>query len=267
MPRPLVTWLALAAACQPPASVRKNSVLSISAAAAPPARASAAETPAAGRNSVERLRELKQWFHSGLIAEEVWVEQQRAILAAAATPSPASGGSASAPPPSTATGSIDVRTFGATGDGATDDTKAIKAAIAAVNAASRFLNCGPGEPSPDQRPPLPPVRGDEGCTTVGPELLFPGGVYRITGTLTPASSMRGVGGVLINQTNWTADIFSSPQASRLYVSGLALHGGANHFNIGTNDMDCAFFVFTQCRFTNASVAAIRLRPPSDYPSR
>ena len=49
------------------------------------------------------------------------------------------------------------------------------------------------------------------------------------------------------------------------MTGLAFQGGANHFNIGTNDMDAAFFVFSQCRFTNASVSAIRLRPPSDYP--
>eukprot|EP01051_Picozoa_sp_SAG22_P017856 SAG22_NODE_2854_length_2155_cov_2.038911_2_plen_213_part_00 len=34
---------------------------------------------------------------------------------------------------------------------------------------------------------------------------------------------------------------------------------------GTNNTDCSFFVFTQCTFSNASGAALRVRPPSDFP--
>jgi hypothetical protein len=46
-----------------------------------------------------------------------------------------------------------------------------------------------------------------------------------------------------------------PVIWRLHVQGLLLHGGRNHFNLGTNNTDCSFFVFTDCVFTNASGAA------------
>ena len=75
--------------------------------------------------------------------------------------------------------------------------------------------------------------------------------------------MRGEGGAMINQKNHTADIFASAAIWRLHVQGLILHGGRNHFNIGTNNTDASFFVFKQCTFSSASGAAIRLRPPSD----
>ena len=42
-------------------------------------------------------------------------------------------------------------------------------------------------------------------------------------------------------------------------------GGRNHFNLGTNNTDCSFFDFRDMTFSNASEAAIRLRPPSDLP--
>jgi hypothetical protein len=54
-------------------------------------------------------------------------------------------------------------------------------------------------------------------------------------------------------------------AWRLNVQGLFLHGGRHHFNIGTNNTDCSFHAYTDCTFSNASGAAIRLRPPADFP--
>ena len=116
--------------------------------------AAAVETAGGDHSAAHRLRELKGWYEEGLIVDDVWREQQRAILvgekgiravdttavfarahdavARAAAPWPAS------------MEPVNVRKFGATGDGITDDTKAIDRAITVANAASAFHNCGPG---------------------------------------------------------------------------------------------------------------------------
>jgi hypothetical protein len=70
---------------------------------------------------------------------------------------------------------------------------------------------------------------------------------------------------MIQMVDGSKDIFATAMAWRLNVQGLFLHGGRHHFNIGTNNTDCSFHAYTDCTFSNASGAAIRLRPPADFP--
>jgi hypothetical protein len=117
--------------------------------------AAAVDTAGGDHSAAYRLRELKGWYEEGLIADDVWREQQRAILvgekgiravdttAVFARAHDAPVARAAAPWPASME-PVNVRKFGATGDGITDDTKAITAAITVANAASAFHNCGPG---------------------------------------------------------------------------------------------------------------------------
>ena len=195
------------------------------------------------------MKQLQRWHDDGLLSDEVWVERQRATMQQLDTPAAQQQQLTAAP--TSPRGTISVVDFGAIGDGNHDDTAAIAAAIAAAGNAlvfpsSRTYGCGAG------------------CGVTGPEILFPAGTYAISSTLSPARWMRGEGGAMIDQRNHTADIFATAVIWRLRVQGLFLHGGRDHFNIGTNNTDASFFVFTQCTFSNASGSALRLRPPGSY---
>jgi hypothetical protein len=165
--------------------------------------------------------------------------------------------------------SLNVRDYGAVGDGIHDDTDAIQRAMHFAGLATR------GNYSPIYQ------GGDSSLQH--PTLLFPRGAYLISRTLYPGGGVDGSvpcdsvthdtnqscvpaawlhgESALIKQTNASADIMYLPSVWRWQVSGLHLVGGRNHIYVGNNDTDKTFVIVANCLFANASSAAIRTMGP------
>ena len=160
--------------------------------------------------------------------------------------------------------SINVKSFGARGDGIHDDTDAIQKAADA--AAARVA----------------PARRDWMCTRYYrcmhdapvPEIVFPPGVYRLTRAVVFnwSTSLRGIGDVTIRNSSSTQDSFYFEYALRIHVENLKFDGGAHQIRHWTNNLDTATVKIAGCTFRNAAEAAIhaasyRLRTGKKYKSR
>ena len=96
---------------------------------------------------------------------------------------------------------LNVRDFGAKGDGITDDTAAIQAAFNAVKAQETFVLAGHSE--------LPEWGGHGGVGGYG-KVFFPAGTYLISDTIVFDKRkvlVEGEDGTVIRQTNPAKDIF------------------------------------------------------------
>lgn len=160
--------------------------------------------------------------------------------------------------------SINVKSFGARGDGIHDDTEAIQKAADA--AAARVA----------------PSRRDWMCTRYYrcmhdapvPEIVFPAGVYRLTRAVVFnwSTSLRGIGDVTIRNSSSTQDSFYFEYALRIHIENLKFDGGAHQIRHWTNNLDTATVKIAGCTFRNAAEAAIhaasyRLRTGKKYKSR
>lgn len=128
-------------------------------------------------------------------------------------------------------GFVNVKDFGARGDGGTDDTAAIQKA------------CDTGKP-----------------------VYFPVGTYKITDTLTIYSPwLRGDGMNIsvITQTNQTKDIFFVKFAWRGHVSGLGFSGGAKQLNLRNLRVDLGLMQIEDCAFAGCSDFAIYMEDQSN----
>ena len=143
---------------------------------------------------------------------------------------------------------LNVRDFGAKGDGVTDDTAAIRAAVVAAakeNAAMR-------------------VRIGHRCTGVGVgdgplrAIVFPKGVYKVSDTVLVARDMvlRGEDGATVVMADSKKDIFYCHGAFRCRVSGLTFRGGAMQLRFWTQNNDTANVTVRGCRFEDSSDSAV-----------
>ena len=127
---------------------------------------------------------------------------------------------------------IDVRDFGARGDGATDDSDAIQAAVhAAIDGQKKMVVGRPWEAGKPTRHPL----------VGGPDLCFSPGDYKVTrtielspnihgggwgryGTWAPATppNVRGLGKVNVRLNSTTIDMFSTISAFYWHFTGVRL---------------------------------------------
>ncbi len=139
-------------------------------------------------------------------------------------------------------GNINVKDFGAKGDGKTDDTKAIQAAFDTVkkyNMGGKFYGL---------------------YYNVYPEVIFPAGKYIVSDTIKIAGSViRGFGDAAIIQKKKEKDIFFSPRAWRMTIMGLTFLGGKNQLNLGNNNIDTGFIVVEKCKFYYSNGIAILTR--------
>jgi len=126
---------------------------------------------------------------------------------------------------------IDVTSFGAGGDGRTDDTAAIqRAADAAVRA---------GRGAFDNR-----------------SLCFPPGVYKVKGEITLRGiSLRGRDAV-ISQTDKNAVTFRYTDFWNVRVTGITFTGGKGHVALVNDNLDKSLFFVDNCRFFNSSGSAL-----------
>ena len=129
---------------------------------------------------------------------------------------------------------VNVKTFGAKGDGKTDDTQAIQKA--ADTAAKK--QTGPY----DNR-----------------SLYFPPGVYNLNGSIKVRNiSLRGKDAV-INQKDKNAVTFWYTDFWSIRVTGLTFNGGKGHVSVINDNTDKSLFFVDNCRFFHSSGSALETR--------
>ena len=146
-----------------------------------------------------------------------------------------------------AQGTIDVRAFGAKGDGVADDTAAIQRAADALrgpdrtcdaHCETRFCNAMIDRPSP--------------------ALVFPAGTYRVSGPVVfnRNAVLLGEKGAKIVNVSSDRETFYFREAHRLIVEGLVFEGGAVHLRQWTRNRDISFLHVSDCIFRGASRTAV-----------
>lgn len=147
---------------------------------------------------------------------------------------------------------IDVRTYGATGDCTgtgvgTDDTTAIKAAIAAAVARVQGLSKLPG--------------GVTHASGTHPVVLFPPGNYRISAALTADTSnaltyvtLQGSGAALVPDSN-DFTIFGGVGFMTAF-KGLTIRGGGTGINLKTNNLNACLVNISDCEFYSLADACV-----------
>jgi len=143
---------------------------------------------------------------------------------------------------------INVKKFGAKGDGKTDDTKAIQEAFDAAAKGGKGGRFG--------------ERGAYYSST--PEVVFPVGTYLISDAINVGVKIvRGQGDPAIKQTNPEKDIFYYGWAWHGKVSGITFLGGRTHLNLGNPNVDTGHFSIMDCKFHHSSGPAIHFRKGSN----
>ena len=130
---------------------------------------------------------------------------------------------------------VNVRDFGAIGDGKHDDTAAFQKAFEAAFV-KYTLDSSPKS---------------------GQEVLVPAGTYRLTRTLVfrNALVLRGEGkAVLVYDAPKGTVIYGAGRAGRF--SGITFRGGDHQLQFWTDNMDASCFDIINCRFENSGKAAI-----------
>ncbi len=137
------------------------------------------------------------------------------------------------------TGVVNVRDFGAKGDGVTDDTAAIRAA---AHAASINLS--------EQMPSGLHIQA-------GPVLVFPDGKYMISDNIPlGVLEVRGEGRPIIWQTNSDKDILVQGDAWRLSIRNISFFGGRNQIDLRNKNLDTGQIIIENCRFYHATGFAL-----------
>lgn len=149
--------------------------------------------------------------------------------------------------PASAAG-LNVRDFGATGDGRTDDTAAVRAAVTAAARLNASMRIRLGHRCQKSGIGDGPLR----------EVFFPKGTYRLSGTVFASRDMvlRGEDGATVAMDDATKDIFYFNSAFRCRVTGLAFEGGAVQLRFWTANNDSANLTVRGCTFRNAAGCAV-----------
>ena len=149
---------------------------------------------------------------------------------------------------SVGTNVVNVKAYGAVGDGVADDTAAIRAAVAAANSATMAGNSGLYGP------------GTVGSGTA-PVVYFPRGVYKVTDYITNdvASTVNYkvfVGDNAIIAPSAGVTVFGGI-AYNVRFQGLTFRGGACAISVKTANADTSYIYINNCEFQSQTVAAIK----------
>jgi hypothetical protein len=135
---------------------------------------------------------------------------------------------------------FNVRAYGATGDGVTDDTIAIQRCFDEAHKKSREFNYGGSWQS------------------MYNEIVFPQGTYRLSNMLRVSNAMivRGEGEVVLQQTNPACGIIDNHWALRMLFQNLTFEGGHRQLHLFTANSAGAHIVIRDCIFRNGGEFAI-----------
>src|SRR5262245_24364942 len=136
---------------------------------------------------------------------------------------------------------LDVKEFGAAGNGVTDDTSAIQAACNAATRAMGFWN---------KRQVVPQI-------AAAPVVYFPAGVYKISAPIGIESytSMLGEHAIL-QPDNGSIDIFTSRQFYEMSFRGMIFNGGRNAITVAQVGVSETVVQIDDCEFIEQQGSAI-----------
>ena len=143
--------------------------------------------------------------------------------------------------------SVNVRDFGAVGDGNTDDTFAIREAFTAAKQGTISEQ---------------PIPGRSYVTSLS-TVFFPNGKYLLSEPLTPTANMLGEGNAILHQPDPAVDIITWDWAWRWRISGFTFLGGRHHLSIGNANIDTGRIAIANCVFHSASGVAVNVHEGSN----
>ncbi len=147
-----------------------------------------------------------------------------------------------------AAGTINVKDYGAVGDGINDDTIAIQNALNFAFKQRKSIRVNT-------------MKGWYGGSVDAayPMVIFPSGTYKITNTLVGYREMylKGIGNAVIKQFDSTKDIYYQHGSFRSTIENLTFDGGSVQVHIWTANMDGAKIIISNCQFKNSGSEAVR----------
>ena len=142
--------------------------------------------------------------------------------------------------------SFNVKDFGAKGDGRTDDTKAVQAALDAA-----------GKRTHSEQYP------GSAYFISTPVVFFPSGKYLLSDTLQIKAAMQGEGTAILDLKDKDKDILSGTWVWRWQISGFTFVGGRHHLHVGNHNIDTGRILIEKCAFYNSSGVAVNVRKGSN----
>ena len=147
---------------------------------------------------------------------------------------------------------LNVRDFGAVGDGVHDDTAAIQAAADKQRERTRTMCRAVGTRFNTSKCPDGPIV----------RIVFPSGTYRITAPVffVRDAQLQGIGQPTILQADPQADVFVFQGALRSHVENLAFEGGRRQVLVDTFNDESSNFKVRDCAFSRSTGAAVESFP-------